>query len=300
VVAFAIHAKRSAAGLLALLGGKSQGILCSDRWGVYAQVPAARRQICWAHLKRDSKRSSTAAARVRTWGDRGKSWSKRSLPSGTSFQEGQVTRAELAAKLAPVEKRMNYVLLDGALLGEDPTWRGFVRTCWSLEAALWTFVTRRGGADEQSHGAFVAAAVLWRKRSFGSWSQAGCRFVERILTVVQTRRLQAKNVLDYLHDALRAHRFGQTPAPRCSRKGERLPVFNLCVLEGAKYKDVDLSIAFKASRARATRAAARCGATRTPQLLHRAHEPAEDNFRLYKVVGGKRCSCSPRTRPRPR
>jgi transposase len=53
VVAFVIHAKRSAAGLTALLGAEIQGILCSDRWGVYNRVPAARRQVCWAHLKRD-------------------------------------------------------------------------------------------------------------------------------------------------------------------------------------------------------------------------------------------------------
>jgi hypothetical protein len=33
------------------------------------------------------------------------------------------------------------------------------------------------------------------------------------LTVVQTRRLQGKNVLDYLHDAVLAHRAGQ-PCPK--------------------------------------------------------------------------------------
>jgi transposase len=55
-------------------------------------------------------------------------------------------------------------------------------------------------------------AVLWRKKSFGSQSEAGCRFVERLLTVVQTRRLQGLPVLDYLHEALLAHRAG-LPAP---------------------------------------------------------------------------------------
>ncbi len=53
VVAFLIHAKRGAVGLTALLGAEIQGILCSDRWGVYDRVPAERRQVCWAHLKRD-------------------------------------------------------------------------------------------------------------------------------------------------------------------------------------------------------------------------------------------------------
>ncbi len=40
-----------------------------------------------------------------------------------------------------------------------------------------------------------------------------CRFVEWLLTVVQTRRLQARPVLNYLYEALVAHRAG-LPAPR--------------------------------------------------------------------------------------
>jgi hypothetical protein len=55
-------------------------------------------------------------------------------------------------------------------------------------------------------------AVLWRKRSFGSRSESGCRWVERLLTVVQTRRLQGRSVLGYLYEALVAHRKG-LPAP---------------------------------------------------------------------------------------
>ena len=54
--------------------------------------------------------------------------------------------------------------------------------------------------------------VLWRKNAFGSQSEAGCRFVERLLTVVQTRRLQGRSVLGYLYKALVAHRKG-LPTP---------------------------------------------------------------------------------------
>jgi hypothetical protein len=56
-------------------------------------------------------------------------------------------------------------------------------------------------------------AVLWRKKSFGSQSEGGCRFVERLLTVVQTRRLQGRPDLDYLYEALVAHLAG-LPAPK--------------------------------------------------------------------------------------
>jgi len=41
--------------------------------------------------------------------------------------------------------------------------------------------------------------VLWRKNAFGSHSAAGCRFVERLLTVVQTRRLQQRPILEFLY-----------------------------------------------------------------------------------------------------
>jgi transposase len=51
--AFVIHARRSAAGLTTLLGEVVEGIVGSDRWSAYHKVAVDRRQICWAHLKRD-------------------------------------------------------------------------------------------------------------------------------------------------------------------------------------------------------------------------------------------------------
>jgi len=51
-------------------------------------------------------------------------------------------------------------------------------------------------------------AVLWRRRSFGCQSASGCRFVERILTTVETLRLQKRNVLEFLQESLVAHRAG--------------------------------------------------------------------------------------------
>jgi transposase len=55
----------------------------------------------------------------------------------------------------------------------------------------------------------VRLAVLWRRRSFGCNSDSGCRFVERILTVIQTCRLNKNNPLEYLAQAVHARRIGQ-------------------------------------------------------------------------------------------
>jgi transposase len=214
VAVFVIHARRSAAGLAALLGATIQGILCSDRWGVYAQVPAERRQVCWAHLKRDFQKVVDSGGASVWVGRRGLRLVKEVFAAWHAFGEGQVTRAQLQAKLDPVANRMNRLLLEGAILGEDKKVAAFCEKVLALEPALWTFV-RAAGVEPTNNfmERLLRRAVLWRRRSFGCWSEAGCRFVQRILTVVQTRRLQGQGVLDYLHDALRAHRASQ-PCPK--------------------------------------------------------------------------------------
>jgi transposase len=147
-------------------------------------------------------------------GRRGLAIVKKVFAAWHVFQDGRATRVQLEATLDPIINRMNRVLLEGALLGDDDTVATFCENVLALEPALWTFVTTDG--VEPTNNAMerlLRLAVLWRKRSFGCASVAGCRFVERILTVVQTRKLQRQNVLDYLHDALRAHRAGQ-PSPK--------------------------------------------------------------------------------------
>ena len=54
--------------------------------------------------------------------------------------------------------------------------------------------------------------VLWRKRSYGTDSERGSRYVERILTCIESLRLQGRCALDYLHQTLAAWRQG-LPTP---------------------------------------------------------------------------------------
>jgi transposase len=213
VVAFVVHAKRSALGLAALLGLEIEGLLCSDRWHVYNRVPAERRQICWAHLKRDFQKIIDGGGPSAVVGRQGRLLVKKVFAAWHEFQDGRCTRVQLQARLDPVMKRMTRVLVEG-LCGDDATVAKFCDNLLKLEPALWTFVTHEGVEPTNNFiERLLRRAVLWRKRSFGCWSEDGCRFVERILTVVQTRRLQAKNVLNYLHDAVLAHRAGQ-PCPK--------------------------------------------------------------------------------------
>lgn len=88
-----------------------------------------------------------------------------------------------------------------------------------LEPALWTFLYKKGVEPTNNHGErLTRSGVLWRKIAFGCHSARGCRFVERILTVVQTLRLQQRPVLDFLYRSLLAHRNGDTP-PLLANRG---------------------------------------------------------------------------------
>jgi transposase len=91
VAAFVIHARRSAAGLTALLGTAIQGILCSDRWGVYKCVPASRRQVCWAHLKRDFRKIVDRGGPCAFVGRRGLQIVKKVFAAWHGFREGHGT-----------------------------------------------------------------------------------------------------------------------------------------------------------------------------------------------------------------
>ena len=79
-----------------------------------------------------------------------------------------------------------------------------------VEQALWTFARRAGVEPTNNHiERQLRPGVLWRKKAFGSQSEGGCRFVERMLTVVQTCRLQKRPVLEFLYQSLLAQRQGQ-------------------------------------------------------------------------------------------
>ncbi len=82
-----------------------------------------------------------------------------------------------------------------------------------VEPALWLFVTVEGveptnNAAERA----IRPAVIWRRTSFGSQTQAGSTFVARMLTVVTSLKSQRKNVLDFMTHAVGAARHGN-PAP---------------------------------------------------------------------------------------
>jgi transposase len=127
-------------------------------------------------------------------------------------RDGTMARASLRTNVAFLRFSFREDLRRGVECGHAKT----AATCRELlarETHLWTFV-RVEGVEPTNNDAERALrhGVIYRKLSGGTASEAGSRFVERMLTVVVTCRQQKVNVLDYLTRCHQAHLDGQ-PVP---------------------------------------------------------------------------------------
>ena len=78
---------------------------------------------------------------------------------------------------------------------------------------LWTFVYDQSVEPTNNLAErIVRQGVLWRKSSFGTQSERGARYVERILTVCATCRLQGRSIIEYLRDVCHCH-LNDIPVP---------------------------------------------------------------------------------------
>ena len=212
VAVFLIVKSRGKAVAQAMLGEDFQGTLVSDRWCAYNWVHALKRQFCWAHLVREFEGFVERGGEARRLGE---------LLLAEVFvlfewwplaRDGLLKRATFQRKMRPLMREVERLLEEAAEVCPK-TVAGTARQILKLKDALWTFVYTEGVEPTNNLAERdLRHAVIWRKTSFGTQSEDGSRFVERILTAVMSLRKQERNVLDYLTAALEAPLHG-TPAP---------------------------------------------------------------------------------------
>src|SRR5262249_15871125 len=104
------------------------------------------------------------------------------LPDG--FRAGECDRQGFQRRLIPLQARLGRLLRRGQA-NPDRKAAGLCRALTKWWPALWTFARVEGvePTNNVSERA-LRPAVLWRKGSFGSDSEAGSRFAEQLLTLV--------------------------------------------------------------------------------------------------------------------
>ncbi len=193
--------------------GPSPPVLTTDRYGVYTHLPGDQRQVCWSHLRRDFQAMIDRGGGGKAIGDDLLLHADLVFAHWGRVRDGALTRVGFRSRYVSWLRVEVHALLTRGAASACPRTAGTCREILGVEASLWTFASVLGveptnNAAERA----VRHAVCWRKTSYGTHSEAGSRFVERILTVVATCRQQGRNVLAFPTDAIQAHRTG-SPSP---------------------------------------------------------------------------------------
>jgi transposase len=191
--------------------GPRLGFLVSDRATVFGFWAMALRQVCHAHLlrkyvafcERDGPAGSIGRELLELTSLLFEYWH--------GFKAGHLTRQELQLWMHPVQRDLERTLKRG-VAAEIERLSGSCADILAHREALWTFVEHDGVEPTNNHAELeLRDFVLWRKRSFGSQSERGERFAERMMTAVRTARKQGKRVLDFMVASIVAYVDGTTP-----------------------------------------------------------------------------------------
>lgn len=208
---FALRTTRAATVLKELLTDAFDGVVNCDRAKMYWHV--GRPQWCWAHLKRDFQALiDHPDQQVKRLGRDLMRPTKELFRHWSRCRDGTITRRGFERLMQPIRKEIDGLLLRGEFSGNAKL-VGMCRQLHDHRDWLWTFVEVAGveptnNASERA----LRPAVIWRKLSFGTQSARGSRFVETILTVVETCHKQSRPTFEYLTAAVTAH-FANQPPP---------------------------------------------------------------------------------------
>jgi len=201
VAFYMIHPRRSKEAFAALID-HWEGLLVSDGYGVYQHWMQAR-QTCVAHLIRTAR--SLAERQLPELAACG-AWALAELQRLCHMATAPPTGGEWRAWYARLCR-----LIDQYHDHRDDAGR-FARRLLREMDSLWVFLVHCGvDATNNRAERALRCGVLWRKRSLGTASVKGNRWVERILSLRETCRLRTRSTYTVLVDALTSFFQGQQP-----------------------------------------------------------------------------------------
>jgi len=149
VTLYRLAASRGRAEAEALAPADGEAVIVTDRYSGYDYYPNRRRQLCWAHVKRDfqpiAQRDGesgaigvdllqSAEALMHWWG---------------RYREGRLKHATLLSSIKQHVKPLVRAALERGALCDHKATRGTCRHVLQRRAALWTFLRYEGGADHE-------------------------------------------------------------------------------------------------------------------------------------------------------
>jgi transposase len=208
VVVYKILASRATASAKLLLGEAFAGIVTSDQHGAYNWVDELRRQYCWAHLYRRFIGFSEEKGETRRYGRRLVRYTELMFAWWQALRENRITRTEFEQKMTSLVLKVNQTLLEAAETNL-PRLSGCAYGLFMNQGSLWVFVHNKDVQPTNNEAEReLRDAAIRRKLCFGTQSDRGSRYLERMLCVSASCKRQNRNVFRYLTDAYQAHLAG--------------------------------------------------------------------------------------------
>jgi transposase len=208
---FCIDRRRSKEVFQKFTGTLAQVPVVTDRYGAYTHVDRPH-QYCLAHLIRDFRKFSERDGPDGEVGQALETELRTICKNHRLFRGKEITKRSRDARFRHQKRRIENYLLDGLANGSDEL-SGLCNRLLDCFSKLWTFseftdVDPTNNLAERD----LRKVVLWRKKSYGTRSKRGQRFVERISSVTQTLKKVGTGIFAYLIDVIQAFYCGK-PAP---------------------------------------------------------------------------------------
>lgn len=211
---FTIEPSRGKKVIHRLMEGFEQ-IVISDRYAAYNYFDSSKRQLCWAHLKRDfTKLSEKPDKLIARLGKQLLRCQKDLFEIWHNFKQGHLHRFELQLQVKSIRTQVGQYLEQGSYT--DPTLKAvrFFNNLLDNFTALWTFIFVEGVEPTNNHAErCLRPAVIWRKKSFGTRSDYGSEFVARMMSLITTCKLQSRSSFDLLKQTMQCF-FAGKPGPQ--------------------------------------------------------------------------------------
>lgn len=198
---YKIDRNRSTAAFQRLIGQETWSApAVTDRYAVYSSFQ--NHQFCLAHLIREFKGYGERNEPDKAIGLALEKELRLSCRIHREYREEKIPLVQRNRRLGARKRRVEYWLEDGMANGSD----ALAKICGSLLEdfeKLWTF-TQISDMEPTNNMAErdLRKLVIWRRKSYGTRSNRGKRFVERVTTAAQTIRKQKGNVLHFIQQAV--------------------------------------------------------------------------------------------------
>ena len=222
-VYFVVHLSRGKGAANELIGG-FDGVLVTDDFGGYNDVPRHRRQLCWAHLLRHFIGVGERRGNAGAVGRRLEFIALMVFRTRHRLDAGTIDEPRYVRRMNRLRQSFIATLQRGSRLRLDGRAKRKCQHLLTRETMCWTHILNpsvplTNNLAERE----IRPYVIWRKLSYAVQSHRGNLFRPMVLSIVQTARAQGVSAYEFLADIADEYQ-------QIGRVMKRLPLHNPALL----------------------------------------------------------------------